>query len=373
MSRKDWNPRKSLDAYLRLSRHERGLWMTTIAVVVLSALTIAVLTLAAAYAGVFPFRYAGMLLAGGSFFILSGFMAYLGVQRETIEQDRSNILEALETRSTKLTDVNRSLEESLSTQETFLNCVSHELKTPLTCMMGYADFLAGSPGLDRERQLAIVAQIQEEGRSLSELIDRILDISRLRAGGLPLERGIVDTTRLAHKTIRRSLTVAEARGVFVETDIPQSALVASLDSARIEEALMGLLVKAISRSERGGNVSVRVRPLGAPWVEVTVEDRGSSLSSEERSALFRPFAGVETNPQGRSGDLGLALPLVQQVVMAHGGDVHAFATEGGGLRFRMLLPRLPSDEQTVPDPEPRSREMLLDLTDLDQLPPAKTG
>ncbi len=329
---------QSADAYQRLVRHERGLWMTTIAIVIMSAITIAILTTTAALAGTFDGPGRGFLLAGGSLVLLGAFIAYVGFQRQALEENRSRILNELQSRSSQLTEANEALEEALSVQETFLSCVSHELKTPLTCMMGYADFLA-SGRIDPEDVPGHARSVVEEGRALNELIDRILDITRLRTGKLQLDRVRTDVEGVVAAAIENTRKAAESKGMSVIGDLKQGPLEALVDTTRVRESMETLIRHALERSPESAKVFVHTRPVGKEWVEVSVEDQGPRVPRTERSAIFKMFAGVDPTPHGRSGDLGLTLPLVQQVIMAHGGDIYAQEVGIRGLRFRILLPR----------------------------------
>ena len=330
--------RESVDAYQRFAKHERSLWFTTIAVVVMNAITIAILTIGAAFAGAFDGPYRGFLLAGGSFLLLALFIAYVGMQREGLEENRARIFSQLERHSEELRRTNEALQEALSTQETFLSCVSHELKTPLTCIMGYADFMA-SGQIPAERTAETSRGILDEGRALNQLIDRILEVTKLRSGKLKLQREEMNVVEVVQAVVKRLRPQAAEQGIRLLGDFKDGPLTTLLDRGRAEEAVSSLVRRAMDRSSEGGEVFVNTRPLGKEWAEVSVEDQGPRIPREEQSALFRPFGEMDANPAGRAGDLGLALPLVQQVVMAHGGDVYAQEVGVRGLRFRALFPR----------------------------------
>lgn len=326
------------DAYQRLVRHERSLWLTTVAVVAMSAITIAILTAAAAFSGAFRGTSHGFLLAGGSLLLLGGFIAYVAMQRDGLEENRRRILEDIQTKSEDLAEANRALQEAMSAQETFLNCVSHELKTPLTCMIGYADLLA-TGRLEPSAGVSHAKGILEEGRSLNEIIDRILDITRIQGGALRLDRATHDLQSVVQTAMARVEPESTGSEVQILGEFSNGPFPMPVDRGRIEDGLVGVLHRALQRSVRGAKVFVHIRELGEQWVEVSVEDRGPSMSPEERADMFRPFAEINIAPNGRVGDLGLELPLFRRVANAHGGDVVVQAVGIRGTRFRILLPR----------------------------------
>jgi two-component system sensor histidine kinase/response regulator len=346
--------------YRRLARHERGLWLTTIAVVILSAATLAILTVGSAMAGIISGPYRGFVLAGASFLILGAFIAYLGFQRDTIEENRIRIFRELESRSYQLAHVNLALNEAMQTRDIFLNTVSHELKTPLTCIIAYADYLA-EEALDPEEVRGHARTIHAEGRNLLRLIDQVMDVTRFRSGTMILEREPVDLNRLAAQLVDQGAQDARARRIELAGEFSQERLVARLDSGRMKEALGAILQRAVVTSGPGTRVTVHARRLDDGWAEVRIVDGSPRLSGAEREALFQPFAQLDPEPSGRSGDLGLSLPLVKRYIVAHGGMLEVSDHEPAGLVYRVQIPLIALAEASGGDADaPGETEDTLD-------------
>ncbi len=343
------------DIYRRVAQHERSLWLITIAVVVMCAATLALVTVASAMAGAFHGPYIGFVLGGGSFLLLALFIVYVGAQRETLEQNRARIFRELESRSAELAQSNRALEDALRTRDVFLSTVSHELKTPLTCILAYAEFLTEGEQ-DPAEAASHAAGIVSEGRGLVRLIDQMVDVTRFRTGSMTLRREMVDVSALV-KTVAASVrSEADRLQVELTTRLGGERLHAHIDPARMSDAVECLLRDALKHSQPLSRILVRVRSVDEDWVEIAVEDRSARRADKESAILFSPFARIDPEPNGRAGDLGLGLPLVKRFVMAHGGLLHVGEAEPQGLSFRIQLPReiLEGDLQSRPPGVPDS-------------------
>ncbi len=325
------------EIHLRLAHHERSLWLTTIAIVVMSAATLAILTAASAMAGAFRGTYSGYALAGACFLVLGVFIAYVAVQRETLERNRARIYRELESRQTRYAEANRALQEALRTRDIFLDTVSHELKTPLTCVIAYADYLA-QEDLDPEEVRGHARTIHGEAQQLLRLIDQVVDVTRFRSGTLALDRQPVDLNRVLDRALERTRPEAALRGMELLADLAATPLIVEVDRARMEAAVESLVRHILSGAAPEAVVRVQSREADEGWVQVRIEDRRPQAPPEEREAAFRLFEGLDPEPQGRSGDLGLSLPLVKRYVLAHGGVLDTEELQPQGLAFQILLP-----------------------------------
>ncbi len=319
--------------YRRVVRHERSIWTTTVAVVAMSAATIALLTLGSAMYGAFRYPKSGYVLAAASFALLVAFIVYVVRQRGTFESNRNRIFRELETRSEQLAMSNEALHEALQTQDVFLNTVSHELKTPLTCIMAYAEFLSDQEldtGEVRNHALAIT----EEGRSLMRLIDQMVDVTRFRSGPVTLDCERIDLNGVLSGVVDRGRDTAPVRGVAVDGEFEPRALPVRIDMDHLPAVLDDLVRTLCDRCDSGGRILVRSRRVDDEWAEVSITASGRSIGMRGGSGVFRPFAHLDPQPKGRSGDLGLTLPLLKRYVAAHGGSVQV--TEAGGDRFELI-------------------------------------
>lgn len=219
-------------------------------------------------------------------------------------------------------------------KEEFFSTISHELRSPLTSIREGVNLLRegiyGSLTPKQERLVAIVGMSVER---LLRLINQILDLSRLRAGMLPLERRWVDLDRLAGRALDELRPQAEEKGVQLVRDRRAPVKIFG-DEERLLQILVNLLGNAVKFTPAGGSVRLSVEERGET-VEVSVVDTGPGIPAD---ALTRIFDRYQQAHPGRGGT-GLGLAIVKAYAEAHGGSVRAESEEGKGSRFNMILPR----------------------------------
>jgi PAS domain S-box-containing protein len=221
-------------------------------------------------------------------------------------------------------------------KSTFVSVVSHELKTPVALIKGYAETLRRDDAeWDSETMQESLDVIAEEADHLTHLIDSLLEASRIQAGGLKLQLTDVDLPRLAEKIVDgfRTQTNIHSFELDFQADLP---LVWG-DPERLREVLSNLVSNAVKYSPDGGTVWVggRVDGNGAT---VYVADQGIGIPPEEQARIFDRFHRVETGLHRRTEGTGLGLYLVKAIVEAHGGRVWVESAPGRGSIFMFTLP-----------------------------------
>ena len=217
----------------------------------------------------------------------------------------------------------------------FLAAVSHELRSPLNAILGFADILMEevdgplSPSAQEE-----VEQIRGSGAHLLTLINDILEFSALESGQLKLTRGRVDLTGLANEVVK------EARGLVGEKQLTvrvegEPSLVARIDGRRVRQVLGNLVNNAIKFTQRG-EVVVRVTREGA-YGSITVTDTGPGISPQERAVIFREYKQARSERLKRRGT-GLGLAIARRLVTLHQGSIQVESELGRGSTFKVLLP-----------------------------------
>lgn len=232
------------------------------------------------------------------------------------------------------------VQETLRTREAFLAALAHDLKSPLTASLGYAQLVRRAVGTTgtkaAERRLAEWAAIIEEstGRAAA-LLDELLDIARLEAGhALMLERRPTDLVELANQAVAAHRRSARRHRVTVDTVEPE--LVGEWDRARLARVLDNLLGNAIKYSPMGGEITLRIAREGA-WAVVTVTDQGLGIPAADLPRIFERFRRG-SNVEGRIPGSGIGLAGVKQVVEQHGGSVSVQSHEGSGSTVTARLP-----------------------------------
>jgi signal transduction histidine kinase len=227
--------------------------------------------------------------------------------------------------------------EAEELKSTFVSVISHELKTPVSLIKGYAGTLRRRDARwDEETLRESLAVIEEESDRLNELIDNLLDASRLQAGALPLNVSDVALDDLSRRMVNKFRSQTD-KHQFVVDFVPGFPAVRG-DEARLEQVLSNLLTNAVKYSPQGGTVRVSGRAF-PERVVVTVSDQGIGIAPVEQTRVFDAFYRVDDAPTRRTQGTGLGLYLVKAVVEAHGGHVWVESEPSHGAAFSFSLPR----------------------------------
>jgi signal transduction histidine kinase len=226
----------------------------------------------------------------------------------------------------------RQVEEA---KRTFFETVSHELRSPLTSIRGAVDLLhAGDPGTLTERQERLTDIIGQSSERLLRLANQILEMSRLRAGLMELERKPLDLAGLVDRVVEELHPQAEEAGVSLEHELYGSRFMYLGDEERLHQLVINLGANAIRFTPRGGRIFLRLTEAN-PEFELQVEDTGVGIPAKALPTIFDPYRQAHRD----RGGTGLGLAIVQGVAKAHGGRVTAESCEGQGTCFTVLLPR----------------------------------
>ena len=232
------------------------------------------------------------------------------------------------------------LQETLRTRERFLASLVHDLKAPLTGMLGYAQLVrreaakTGPPATAR-RLADWAGIIESNGAQATALLDELLDIARLEAGeSLELERRPADLVQMARRAVESHHRSGRRHRLSV--DGPEPALIGEWDAVRLARVLDNLLGNAIKYSPDGGEITVGVAREG-PWAVLTVADQGMGIPAADRSSIFDLFHRGR-NATGHVAGTGIGLAGVKQVVEQHGGSISFESQEGAGTTFTVRLP-----------------------------------
>lgn len=231
----------------------------------------------------------------------------------------------------------------------FLAVLSHELRSPLSAILGWVGVASASPG-DPDTVARALATIDRNVRQQAELVDDLLDVSRIASGRLALDSQAVDLGQTVRDAIESLAATAEAKGVALRTHLPAESVGTVLgDRRRLEQVVDNLLTNAIKFTPRGGRVEVCLeRAAGA--ASVIVRDSGEGIAPEVLPHVFDAFRQEDAAMTRRHGGLGLGLAIVDHIVKSHGGTVTATSPgKGQGAVFTVMLPLRPDGLATPSD------------------------
>jgi PAS domain S-box-containing protein len=236
-------------------------------------------------------------------------------------------------------------------KDEFLAMVSHELRTPLNAVLGWADILRRGALDDTQHARALTA-IHTNAIRQVQLIDELLDVSRIISGKLRLERATIDVADVLRNAVDAVQPLADKKRIELAVDIEASLSTFYADSSRLQQIVVNLLSNAIKFTPVGGSVHLRVRRVDS-LVEIVVTDTGQGIPADFLPSVFEAFRQADESLTRRYGGLGLGLSIVKHLVEAHGGTVSAHsAGEGQGATFTVRLPTVaviadPTDADTA--------------------------
>ncbi len=288
-------------------------------------------------------------------------------QQVVLRQHAEELERTVEERTRELQDAHRM-------KDAFLATLSHELLTPLTAILGWAR-LARSGILDETTRAQAIESIHRNAKAQAQLIDELLDISRIITGKLRLEVKQVDVPSLLDHAVDTMLPAARAKMITIDTVLPKDDLdPISADPDRLQQVFWNLLSNAIKFTDEGGRVVVRLERIGAQ-LEVTVTDNGAGISESLLPYVFeRLRQGSPTGHDPSRRGLGIGLAIVRYLVELHGGTVEAVsAGPGQGSTFRVRLPYRPAVTQLVELPNLAQPEARIAGPDSLRNPPILRG
>ncbi len=226
-------------------------------------------------------------------------------------------------------------------QNEFFTVVAHELKTPLTAVLGYGELLKRRIAKDGAASSSItepVTIMNEQTQRLARLIDSLLDLSRMQRGKYAVQREPLDLNRLVTEAVHRfQITLTDAHTLQLSS--PPAQLWISGDDLALEQVLLNLLHNAVKYSPAGGQITVAVEPIGDAC-HVHVTDQGIGIPAADQGSLCEQFYRGRNIDSMKMSGFGVGLYVASQILHCHDGRLQVESTEGVGSTFTVILPRL---------------------------------
>jgi signal transduction histidine kinase/ActR/RegA family two-component response regulator len=280
--------------------------------------------------------------------IISGIAA-----QAAIAVDNARLFDAVERERNAAQAEREGAVAASQAKDEFLAMVSHELRTPLNSMLGWIR-LVKSGRLDDETSARGLETIERNTLAQVQLIEDLLDISRVITGKLSLTVERLDVESVIQAAVDSIRVAAEAKGVRLQTVLDSFACTVSGDRGRLQQVVWNLLSNAIKFTPRGGRVRVQLERVESS-VEITVSDTGRGISPEFLPYVFERFRQADAGITRAHGGLGLGLAIVRHLVELHGGTVRASSEgEGRGATFVVRLPIAPVRREPARDEAARA-------------------
>jgi PAS domain S-box-containing protein len=248
--------------------------------------------------------------------------------------------EQLRISNERISLANAELARAARLKDEFLAGMSHELRTPLNAILGLSEALLEEIfGTLTEEQKEHLTTIEQSGRHLLELINDILDLSKVESGKMELEIKSVLVRDLCESSLSFIKQQAHHKRIKLDCRIDQDLAEIEVDERRIRQVLVNLLSNAVKFTPDGGSVQLQARADSFhETVEFSVTDTGIGIAPENMGKLFQPFVQLDSALSRRYAGTGLGLALVRRIAELHGGSVTLESQEGKGSRFTIILP-----------------------------------
>lgn len=216
--------------------------------------------------------------------------------------------------------------------------VSHELRTPLNSIIGFSEVLHDeTSGSLNERQAKYVDHIYSSGKQLLNLINDLLDMSKIEAGKMELDYMNFSISTIINDVINLILPMSSNKDIIIETTIDEQMGFVRADIKKIKHVLLNLLDNTIKFTPTGGSVKIDVKHIG-DMLKVAISDTGIGISKDDQKKLFRPFVQLDASTTREYNGTGLGLVIVKQIIELHGGEIWIESESGKGSTFIFTLP-----------------------------------
>ena len=279
---------------------------------------------------------------GDLYWVASTIVPFIG------ENSRPNHYVSIRTDITKTKELQLESRRSSQAKSEFLSNMSHELRTPMNSILGFAQILEFDDVLDEE-QLDSVKEISIAGRHLLELINDVLDLSKIESGHVVLTPESIQISDLLAECIDLVLPDALQHGIKLQhLEVVNYSVMA--DRVRLKQVLLNLLSNAVKYNREEGSVTLCILPMDEKTLRVTVADTGPGISLEQQEQLFKPFNRLGAENSKIEGT-GLGLSIAQRLVEMMGGRIGVDSEQGAGSWFWLEVPRasVPPQTQEVND------------------------
>src|SRR5262245_63297388 len=254
--------------------------------------------------------------------------------------ENARLLSELRARTAELEDKSSQLELASQNKSQFLSSMSHELRTPLNAIIGLTEMMvANAARFGTDKALEPLRRMNAAGTHLLNLINEVLDLSKIEAGKLELNTEPVDLARLVDEVVGTAGQLADKNKNRLIVEAKENLCALTADPMRVKQILLNLLSNACKFTKEG-EIALRVRKVadGRDWVELAVADTGIGLTAEQQANLFQEFTQADSLTARRYGGTGLGLALSRKLARMMGGDVTVASEPGKGSVFTVRLP-----------------------------------
>lgn len=220
----------------------------------------------------------------------------------------------------------------------FIANVSHELRTPIAMMQGYSEAIIDDIAQTHEEKKDMAQVIYDESLRMGRLVNELLDLARMEAGHLSLNKSEVEIGSFIERIVKKFKGLANEKQIKILAEMDQPHAVLFFDPDRMEQVFTNLVDNALRHTPQGGEVRIIQRTGGEKGTVFEIKDTGVGISAEELPFVFERFYKVDkARTRGRAGT-GLGLAIVKNIIYGHGGKIEVMSKLGQGTTFTFFLP-----------------------------------
>jgi signal transduction histidine kinase len=261
-------------------------------------------------------------------------LAELEEKREELEQLNRQLNET----NRELNEANAKLRELADMKEEFLALTTHDLRSPLTVISGVISFFtSGRLGKLSPEQQNMVAMMERNAQSLIELVNDLLDASKLESGALRLDIASIDLGGLVDEVRETMEPMAREKGITMEEHLGHELPPVEADRPKLRRIIVNLLSNAVKFTGKGGTVQLKAEPIG-DQVRISISDTGVGIAPEDVERLFDKYEQARSRATRGEKGTGLGLYITKQLVELHGGEIKVTSEVGRGSTFSFTLP-----------------------------------
>ena len=270
--------------------------------------------------------------------ILTSSITYANaIKQQRLSLENRGLVESLQHSNKLLSEANQELREATQAKSDFLAHMSHELRTPLNVIIGFSELMVdGVPGKINSEQRQSLNDILSSGQHLLNLIDDILDLSKVEAGKIEIRPSTFAISNLVESIRSTMLTEIAQKNQELDVEIEEGLPLVFADPDRITQVLINLLSNGNKFTPEGGKLKIEV-VREDKWCQVSVIDNGLGIKKEDQEKIFEPFCQLENPLTEEKGGTGLGLTIARQIIEGHGGRLWVESEYGKGSRFTFTV------------------------------------
>lgn len=238
-------------------------------------------------------------------------------------------------RTIKLDDARKYAEKCNAAKSQFLSSMSHELRTPMNAIIGFSQLLKFDEDLNDQQQ-DNVDEILNASHHLLDLINDILDLSKIEAGHINLSLESLELSPLVKECLSLTSPLADRHHIEITQEIPEGILV-NADRTRLKQALVNLISNAVKYNVKNGSVTICTCPKDDDWIKIQIKDTGHGIHEDKIDELFKPFSRLGAESSEIEG-AGIGLTITQQIIQAMKGEIYVESEVGKGSTFTLVIP-----------------------------------